>query len=173
MDVGERVRVKLVATNHDEVSSAPVTRTVNVQGQPVVTQPPETTTDTTPPPTTTGTTPTVPLPITTPKPPPPNTFAAPKAKVKGTKITLPLTLPGAGKLAVAATIKVKGKTVAYFSTAKSVKGGKGTVTVTPGAKAKAALKKAKGKTTKVAVKITFTPAGGKAFSRTVTVSVKG
>ena len=166
--------VKLVVTNHDDVDSAAVTRTVNVQGQPVVTQPPpDTTTDTTPvpPPTTDTTTP--PPPKTVPVDPPKNTFTAPKAKVKGTKITLPLTLPGAGRLAVAATIKVKSKTVAYFSTAKTVKGGQGTVTVTPSAKAKAALKKAKGKKTKVAVKITFTPTGGKAFSRTVTVSVKG
>lgn len=169
--------VKLVVTSHDDVASAPVTRTVTVQGQPVVTQPPTTTDETPPEPTVTQPPPTDPGtgPGTVPTikgKPPVSTFAAPKPVVKGTKITIPLTLPGAGKLAVTSTIKVKGKAIAYDAASKAVLGGKGTVTLLPGVKARAALKKAKGKV-KVTVKITFTATGAAAFTRTTTVSVKG
>lgn len=135
---------------------------------------PGTPTDTTPvttptTPTTTPTTPTTPT-ITTPVAPS-NAFSISSKKAKGSAITVGLTLPGAGKLVLKATTTIKGKKITFASKTVSTPGGKGTVTFTPSAKAKAALKKVK--TAKVTVAITFTPAGGTAASKSASVTVKG
>jgi alpha-tubulin suppressor-like RCC1 family protein len=105
---------------------------------------------------------------------PSNRFTIKSAKVsKKTKITLTLTLPGAGKAKVTTTIKQGKKTIAYAAT-KAVtakKAGTAKATLTPGKKAKAALKKLK--KVKVSISVSFTPTGGAAAKKTKSISVTG
>jgi len=130
----------------------------------VVTPPPTETTPTQTTPTQTTPTQTTPTVID-------NKFTLASAKVKGTAITVALKLPGAGKLAVKASFKYKGKTITFASVSASVKGGTGTVSLKAGSKAKAALKKVK--SAKVTFTVTYTPTGGKANAKSKTVTVKG
>lgn len=131
-------------------------------------------TDTTPiPPVTTPTTTVVTPPtVTTPiVPAVSNKFTIASSKVKGSVVTVKLTLPGAGKLAVKATTKIKNKTITFSTVSSTVKGGAGTVTLKASKAAISALKKVS--SAKVTFKVTFTPNGGAAASQSKSVTVKG
>jgi hypothetical protein len=127
---------------------------------------PTTTTVTQPPPTTTATS-------TQPPPPPPpsNKFTIASSHVSGHKLVLSLQLPGGGKLSVKATATYKGKSLTVGTSANTVGGGKGSITLNASSKTIADLKKVT--SLKVKVTITFTPTGGTAVSHSVTLTLKG
>jgi hypothetical protein len=101
-------------------------------------------------------------------PKPDNHFTLGHAKLSAARtITLPLTAPGAGRFSAIA----KSGTTTY-GTAAATQPAKGMLklTVKPSSAGRKLLKKhAK---LKLTVKVTFTPAGGTAYTRTITVTVK-
>ena len=132
------------------------------------------TTSTTPTTTTTTTTSTTPTPTIAS-----NQFTIQGARVNGRKIILSLKLPGAGRLVIKATSRVKVKkgkkpkfkTITYSSLSSSVAGGPGQATLSPSGAAVAILNSGKNLTVKI--NITYTPTGGTPNSKTVTKTVKG
>jgi len=108
---------------------------------------------------------------TQPPGPPSNKFTVTSSHVSGHKLVVSIQLPGAGRLSVKATASYKGKTLTVGSTSKSVGGGRGSVTLNASASTLSALKKLK--SLRVTVKITFTPTGGSAASKSVTLTLKG
>ena len=129
---------------------------------------PTTTTTTTQPTTTNKTT-------TTQKPPPiSNAFTITSATVKKQSVKLTLTVAGAGRLAVKATTKYKGKTITFATGGATVNGGAGSLTLKPSSKALAAIKATKkSKKLKVSVTVQYTPTGGATNTKTTSVSIKG
>ncbi len=117
----------------------------------------------------------------TPPPPPParpsNAFSIPTATVaKNGNVTIGLRLPGAGRVVGAATASVKSgrrtvrRTVGSLQ-ARVSRAGTVRVTVRLNAAGKAALRKVK--RLRVTIRVTFTPTGGAANSRTKVVTIKG
>jgi len=104
---------------------------------------------------------------------PSNVFSISSAKVKKGKLALALKLPWAGRAKVTTTFKQGKKTIAYSATktVKAKKAGTAKATLTPGKKAKAALKKLK--KAKVSIVVTYTPTGGAAAKKTKSVTVRG
>ena len=97
---------------------------------------------------------------------PDNTFSITKTSIKGSTATLSISVPGSGKLETSA---------AHTKTAKRTVGKAGSVSMqvrltTAGT---AALKRAKSHSLKIKVTVRFIPAGGKAGSKTLTVTFKG
>lgn len=130
---------------------------------PPATTPPATTPPATTPPATTP-------PVTTV---PSNAFTLGSSSSKSTGLTFKLTLPGAGTVLAKATAKVGKKTITVGTvSAKPTGAGTVTLTIKLSSKAKAALKKAKGKKLSVKTVITFTPNGGTAKSVTKSLTVK-
>lgn len=103
--------------------------------------------------------------------PPGGNFDASTVRVGKTKISLSLTFPGPGRLSIQATTKINGKKLTYASKSGVAKAGKMDFSLTPTLKAKSTLKKLK--SGKVTITITFTPEGGIATSKSMTVIVKG
>jgi hypothetical protein len=96
---------------------------------------------------------------------PSNAFSTGKATVKGSTATLTLTLPGPGKLQLSGA-KTKGVTSTI------AKAGTQTVKVALSGAGLGALRKAKHRTLAVKVALSFTPTGGQAATKTVTLSFK-
>jgi hypothetical protein len=96
---------------------------------------------------------------------PSNAFSVGKVTVKGSSATLSLSLPGPGKLQVSGA-KTKGATVT------AAKAGTQTVKATLSSAGVKALRKAKRRTLAVKVALRFTPTGGQAASRTVSLTFK-
>jgi hypothetical protein len=169
--------VRLTVTSNDDVASAAVSRTVNVQGASAGPGPG----DPGPGPGPGITTPTPPPPgdkVVDKTPPPTGAFTLVSAKAKGTTgAVLSLKVPGAGRLSVKATAKVKTKvkgkaktkTITVGTASASATAGAKTVTFSLSSAAKAALKAG---SLKVTVQVTFTPAGGKAVTKTTTLTLK-
>jgi hypothetical protein len=99
-------------------------------------------------------------------------FSIAKPTVRKTAITLALKLPGAGRVAVTATIEAGGKRIAYDTAAATVRAaGAKRFVLTPGGKAKAALKRLR--SAKVTITVTFTPTGAKPTRKTARATVNG
>jgi hypothetical protein len=94
---------------------------------------------------------------------PDNSFSITKVSVKGSTATVSVKLPGPGKLEIPA---------GRMKAAKATVDRAGTVSMQVRLNTAAAtqLRKAKGRSLKVKVTVRFTPAGGKAASKTVTVA---
>lgn len=104
---------------------------------------------------------------------PSNVFSVPSSKTTSSLITFSVQLPGAGALKAEATTRVGRRTIKVATVSASPRGaGRVTLRLTLSSAAKKALARAKGKKLKVAVKFTFTPAGGTASTVTRTVTVK-
>jgi alpha-tubulin suppressor-like RCC1 family protein len=100
-------------------------------------------------------------------------FAIGGAKAgRGRRIALTLSLPAAGRVGIAATAKVRGKRVTWFTSAKPLRFEAGTrsVSIVPTRAARKALKRAE--KVKVSLRVTFTPRGGKAVVETTTATVR-
>jgi ABC-type phosphate transport system substrate-binding protein len=105
--------------------------------------------------------------------PPSNQFSLPSSSTSARQLLFSVQLPGAGKLAIAATAKVGRRTIRVATaTANASAGGKVRVKLTLSSAAKRALAKARSHKLSIAVKFTFTPTGGTARTVTKTVTVK-
>jgi hypothetical protein len=97
---------------------------------------------------------------------PDNRFTITKSSVKGTVATLTLKLPGAGKVTTTTAAHTASKTT------KITKAGTRTVKVALTKAGNKALNKAKARKLKVTVRVTYTPAGGTAATKTKTLTFK-
>ncbi len=167
---GERTVTLTVRGNDNQVSAA-ATKTVTVktptkQDPPVEKPPAQDPTQTTPQP---------------PADPQPKSPALPSnvfslaGKAKASTAALSLTFPSAGKLSVAATVKVKktkktkAKTITFATATKTVTAGSTTIALTPSKAAKTLLKKGP---LKLTITATFAPTGGKSATKTTTITIK-
>jgi hypothetical protein len=94
------------------------------------------------------------------------------ARVLHGTLSFKATVSDAGTLASKATIRVNGKTLPYASGQSSVVAGVTTVSLKPGAKAKAALAKYAGTRVKLTLTVIFTTTGATPTSKTITLTVK-
>jgi hypothetical protein len=95
---------------------------------------------------------------------PDNQFSIPSRSVKGTTVRLVVRVPGPGKLETTGTQITASKT-----TVKKA-GGEVTITTKLNASGVKALKRAKSHGLKVKIGVRYTPAGGKAAVRSLTVT---
>jgi hypothetical protein len=108
-------------------------------------------------------------------PPPSSVFTLSGVKVKSYDILGSLKLPNPGKLTVTATFKYKSgkktKTATFASLKANVKAGKASLTLRPGSTAKKLINEHQN--LKVSLKVVFQATGGKAYTKTTNVTVKG
>ncbi len=118
--------------------------------------------------------PTTPLTPVTPPSATAKPFAIKRAKAgRGGRIALTLAVPATGGVRVTATATVGGRRLTWSQSAKArtVKAGTRSLTIMPTAAARNALMRAR-RAVRVALRVTFTPRGGRAVVRTTTVSVR-
>lgn len=98
-------------------------------------------------------------------------FAITAVKASSSRLAVSVTLPGAGRVAIVSTTRAGGRTITYRSGSTRVAADTRTITLSPTAAARRALKKAR--SLRVSLRLTYTPTGGKASTVTRSVTVKG
>jgi ABC-type phosphate transport system substrate-binding protein len=99
--------------------------------------------------------------------PPSNAFTVASAKVKGSDIVIALVLPASGEIAIRAT----SGSLTVSSVTAGVGGGQGTVNLPISAAASKKVAKSKSGKLKVTIAITYTPSGGTAAEKTITLTL--
>ena len=92
-------------------------------------------------------------------------------KATSSKLAVSVTLPDAGRVAIVSTTRTRGRTITYRSGSTKVAADTRTITLTATAAARRALKQAR--SLKVALRMTYTPTGGKSVTASRTVTVTG